>query len=278
MSASDLDSFVSVVDVITSFFSLGLNIAAYILTALGLYTIAKRRGISKPWLAWIPVADAWLLGSISDQYQYVVKGEVKSKRKLLLGLNIALWSFFVVFYVILFVALFQTLDLSMGRISDQAMASAILKILSSLLFAFIPMMAVSITTQVFYYIAVYDVYRSCDPEHSVLFLVLSILLNVTQPFFIFFSRNKDRGMPPRKAEPMRQIPPPNPQLPPQGNSYPPRQPYYPPQPNPYQPQRPNYPPQPNPYQPQQPYSPPQPYSNQNPQRSLNPDTAPKDSE
>ena len=47
----------------------GLSIAAYVLQALGLYTIAKRRGISNPWLAWVPVAWVWVLGSISDQFR-----------------------------------------------------------------------------------------------------------------------------------------------------------------------------------------------------------------
>ena len=38
-----------------------------------------------------------------------------------------------------------------------------------------------------------------------LFLVLSILFGVTEPFFLFFSRNKDDGMPPRK-QPVQDAP------------------------------------------------------------------------
>ena len=49
------------------------------------------------------------------------------------------------------------------------------------------------------YMALYDIYVSCDPANSVLFLVLSILFGITEPFFLFFSRNKDQGMPPRKT-------------------------------------------------------------------------------
>ena len=69
--------------------SMAMGIAAYVLTALAYYTVANRRGLKNAWLAWIPVANLWLLGSISDQYRYVVKGEYKSKRKILLGLGIA---------------------------------------------------------------------------------------------------------------------------------------------------------------------------------------------
>ena len=67
-----------------------LGILSYVLTALALYTIARRRGISNPWLAWLPVADTWLLGSLSDQYRYVARGQEKHKRIWLLALNIAM--------------------------------------------------------------------------------------------------------------------------------------------------------------------------------------------
>ena len=52
-----------------------VSIAAYVFSALALYTIAQRRGIRKAWLAWVPVLSVWILGSISDQYRYVVKGQ-----------------------------------------------------------------------------------------------------------------------------------------------------------------------------------------------------------
>ena len=65
-----------------------LSVATYVLSALGLYTIASRREIRHPWMAWIPLLNVWLMGSLSDQYRYVVKGENKSRRKWLLILNL----------------------------------------------------------------------------------------------------------------------------------------------------------------------------------------------
>ena len=67
-------------------------IVSYVLRSVGLYTIAKRRGIHHPWLAWLPIGDAWIMGSISDQYQYVAKGKIRNRRKVLLGLNIAMFA------------------------------------------------------------------------------------------------------------------------------------------------------------------------------------------
>ena len=53
----------------------GLGITVYILYSLGIYTIAQRRGIKHPWMAWLPVANMWVLGSIADQYRYVSHGQ-----------------------------------------------------------------------------------------------------------------------------------------------------------------------------------------------------------
>ena len=71
------------------FICLAIGVACYVLQALSLYSLAKRREINKPWLAWIPLANAWILGSLSDLYQYVVKRKVQSRRKVMLGLSIA---------------------------------------------------------------------------------------------------------------------------------------------------------------------------------------------
>ena len=170
------------------------SIAAYILTAMAIYTISRRRGLTNAWLAWIPVANVWLLGSLSDQYQYVVKGETKSKRKwlLVLGLVNALLTFLVVSLALVAVSglIFSGPGYGMGR----AVATQILGILGLAL----PLAAVSVAYLVIRYMVLYDVYRSVDPNNSVLYLVLSILFNPTEPFFLFFNREKDLGMPPRK--------------------------------------------------------------------------------
>ena len=85
---------------ISMFFSLVISVAAYVMQSVGLYSIADRRGIKKPWLAWVPVGNMWILGCISDQYRYVAKGQVKNKRKALLVLDILMCVLLVVFFVV----------------------------------------------------------------------------------------------------------------------------------------------------------------------------------
>lgn len=170
-----------------------LGIAVYILTALGIYTIARRRGLRKIWMAWVPVLNVWLLGSLSDQYQYVVKREDRSRRKWLLGLSIlqvALWI------VVVILAAVAAAGMMLGRRPNMWVGPAI-----GLAGVILPLAAVTIARVVIRYIALYDVFKSLDPTNCVLYLCLSILFRPTEAFFLFFNREKDGGMPPRKQEP-----------------------------------------------------------------------------
>ena len=174
------------------------GIAAYVLRALGLYTIAKRRGINHPWMGWVPVLDLWVLGCISDQYQYVVKGKDKNKRKWLLGLNIALAVVYIVFFVFCGIAVAGVVTGTTGGLQEEQLLTALMGPAAGRAICLIPLVIIAIACTVIRYVAFYDLYTSCNPQNNVLFLVLSIFFSVTEPFFVFFIRNKDEGMPPRR--------------------------------------------------------------------------------
>ena len=179
-----------------------LKIAAYVLTALTLYTVASRRELKHPWLAWIPVANVWLLGSISDQYRYVVKGENRSKRKILLILRILAAVLVVVMVCLGVAAAVKVVSAVMRSVPEEQFIGMVMGPAIGILGVWVPMLGVSIAYVIIRFMALYDVYKSMDPKNSVMYLVLSILFNVTEPFFLFFNRNKDEGMPPRKHTPL----------------------------------------------------------------------------
>ena len=179
-----------------------IQIAAYVLSSLALYTIAKRRGLNHAWLSWIPVANVWILGSIADQYRYVVKGEHKSKRKILLFFRILITVIWVSLIGLLANLCFHAFgSILWGSMNDDQMFEILHQALN-LLVVCLPLIGVSVAYAVIRFMALYDVYKSMDPGNCVLFLVLSILFGVTEPFFLFFSRNKDEGMPPRRQAPV----------------------------------------------------------------------------
>ena len=181
------------------FLAMGFSVVMYVLNAVGLYRIAKRRGIHHAWLAWVPVGCNWLLGSISDHYQYVVKQKVTSKRRILLILSLILAA--ASFLMMGGVTAIAVASGSVGESMAFSLAIALTVI------AYLATMGLAIAVAVFCYIAYYDLFRSCKPNNAILFLVLSIFVNATLPFFVFICGNSDEGMPakrPRNSAP--QIP------------------------------------------------------------------------
>lgn len=167
-----------------------IAVVGYIFQSIGLYTIAKRRGIANPWLAWLPVGNYWIAGSIADQYQYVVNGQVKNRRIILLVLAI------VGMVVSGFTSSMTNSNVwmavedgSLEQLISVGGQAGLLNLVSS---------GLDIAVFVFWQIALYDLYTSCDPKHNVLFLVLGIIFGITVPYFIFACRKKELGMPPRQ--------------------------------------------------------------------------------
>ena len=173
------------------------SVVCYILQSKALFTIAKRRGIKNPWLAWLPVGTDWIIGSISDQYRYVVQGKIRNLRKLLLGFSIATAALS---------SISETLESGVSFkqfMAGGAPASGDLVYMVLLLLFIFVAIALVVATVVYVvnsYIALYDLFRSCDPSKSRRNLLLSIFLGVVSPFLIHACRNKDLGMPPRKDE------------------------------------------------------------------------------
>lgn len=189
-----------------------VGIAMYVLRSLSLYTIAKRRGLNHPWLAWIPVGTEWIIGSVSDQYKYVTQGKQQSRRKVLLVLTIAgmvLGVYAAGITVSRMLEVIIRLD-TMGNGGEMSDAMALRLALSMLsgLGGGLAAGILGIVAYVFREMCMYDLFKSCDPKNVVLFLVLSIFFGFTEPFFLLACRNKDLGMPPRK--PM--VDAPNPEL------------------------------------------------------------------
>lgn len=188
-----------------------LFLCCHIFRSMGLYSIAKRRGLKNPWLAWIPVGAMWTLGEISDQYQSMTRNK-KTNRKvslLILGILTAVLS----------AAVFTGMYSFVCRIGDMIGVNSFREILSlesmkmlakvdmmelltHIIFMGIGSLVLVVTgicMAVFQYIALYDLFSSCDPDTKQVFLVLGIVLNVTVPFLVFADRNKDNGMPPRRV-------------------------------------------------------------------------------
>lgn len=167
------------------------GVISYIFQSIGMSTIAKRRGIHKPWLAWVPVANMWLLGCISDQFRYVAYGESTNRRRKLLVRNIIL-------QVVLWAVCGGLIYTAVSFLNGQIMEDTFLGIFSFLMLGIYALLPLAVITAILQYKCLFDLYRSCVPSKAVLFLLLSILVGAPMPFLIFACRNKDAGMSPKQ--------------------------------------------------------------------------------
>ena len=163
----------------------------WVFRSIGLYAVAKRRGISSAWMAWIPIGCQWVLGSVSDQYQFLVHEKTTSRRKIMLALNLGCLVVCLGYFVL------SIVTGVMAAVTGETNVNAAMPLL--MLVPYLLMVGLSIANLVFTHICSFDLYRSCNPDCAVVFLVLGIILPVTEPFFYFSCRRKDLGF--HRSEP-----------------------------------------------------------------------------
>ena len=133
----------------------------------------------------------------------MTKAQVKTKRKTLLIFGIINLVLGIAAVVVAIVAIVSAVSASMRGASDYAVMEMLMDRMVVALLVMVPVWILSIVNLVIELMALYDVYHSCEPANSVLYLVLSIIpgiSKITQPLFLFLCRNKDDGMPPRRQD------------------------------------------------------------------------------
>lgn len=157
-------------------------IAGYILCALGLQTLAKRRTIPCPWLAWIPVVNAWTIGNLADDYDEKC-GINRNFRTLLLVTNILTMG--IGFFAIPMTVV-MTMFLENGHIADEKF------LVGYFIIFYVVVIILSIVgtlAQIMTYICLYKIFESTRPEKAVKYMILSLLVPLAQQICIFLCRN-----------------------------------------------------------------------------------------
>lgn len=165
-------------------FALAVSLVCYIINAIGLYTLAKRRGNKNAYFAFIPIASAYLTGEIADSIGLTMNKKTGYARKILL------------LYIVSFAIPFASFPLTIistitSSILKTYSANALLSWISIILS--VASSIVSICCQVYVYISLYKIYKEYVPTRATLYLVLGIIFPVTAPFFMFSIRNKKSG-------------------------------------------------------------------------------------
>ncbi|WP_296556960.1 DUF4190 domain-containing protein [uncultured Acetobacterium sp.] len=164
--SSQPDSFWAIMPVIMSVLgiilaiSLVIGLICYIFNSLGLYTMAKNRNIDNPWLAWIPLANRYLMGELINDDVSISSWHIPYAKLFLPLMGLALTAVMVILGFIPYLGAFIGILLSLAL-------------------------------SVYYYAAQFWLYSIYDKDHRVLYLVLSIIFPFLGPIFVFIIRNRD---------------------------------------------------------------------------------------
>lgn len=170
---------------------LGYLVFAYVMQSLSLHTLARRRGIANPWLAWIPYGNYWIIGSLARDYDKK-NGINRRWDKILLILSIVAIASFVVIYIALFVFVIAN-AISMeasGTIADEELAFEMLGGIIVLYVALIAIMVVMMALQTLTYVCTYKIFESTVPEKALKYFLIYLLVPFAAPICLFLCRNK----------------------------------------------------------------------------------------
>lgn len=168
-----------------------IGIAIYLLESISVYKMAKSAEIKNPWLAFIPVANDWVFGTLAEKYKK--KNGTKSARfgiilPVLEGIvlieAIALTIFTVISIKEITGYALDAVNTSSEMAPEQFMS------LIPVIILYFALMAVAIAYAVVFFIALWRVYSSFDKPNATLYIVLSVVFTISVPIILFIIRNR----------------------------------------------------------------------------------------
>lgn len=148
--------------------------ASWVATRFAMDGIARDCEIRHSWLVWIPAADYWILGGISDHCRMAARGQKRSARVVLLilrSVQTLLWAAFL--WCVIGGILDAITVLGKGAPDRAAVLIISDGILDGLWWLF-PALVLGVVVFVGRVMALYDLYTTFTPEKRMGYLLLSI--------------------------------------------------------------------------------------------------------
>ena len=166
----------------------------YIMQAIALNEIGKKRGVNNPWLAWIPVVGfaVWVLGSIVDSYE-AEKGVKRKWRVVLVTTAIAMVSLMIIGYIMYIAGI--VIMVAMSEYYYEASAAIPMALCVLGLIVLLVAYAASIAYAASMCICIFKLFESTVPEKALKYLLFSILVPLAYPICLLKCRNKGYSVP-----------------------------------------------------------------------------------
>ena len=151
----------------------GVGIADYVVSSIGLYKLASKRQIEKPWFAWLPVVGDLLLGRVTEDCD---AREGKHHKWSTVMLVLALVSvcgvilFFTAYFIMIFVTVMQV------SMSNGDPTGALVVVFIVIMIAAMIMGIGAAAYAACRYICVYKIFESIAPEKTLKYFLLAIMV------------------------------------------------------------------------------------------------------
>lgn len=163
-------------------------LASYIMNAVALSRLASRRGIKRPWLAWIPIGTDWIIGSLADEYD----GRNGIKRKFRVVL-LVLISLLVVSLCGYFVGYFYLVITMVSKMSVGVAATILQDMLGGIIICYIAMLImvmIATALNAMRIICFYKIFESTVPKRAVIYLLLMMMVPLAGSICLMLCKEK----------------------------------------------------------------------------------------
>lgn len=151
-------------------FVIAIGLVDYIIGSLAMMRIARKRGVSNPWLAWIPIASEWIFGSVVDDFESE-RGSKRKFRVILLTLALVVLALSVLMTIVL-LAYGMIMAVGYGiPTGDEEIA-----VLISYLAAVLPLSFISLAYYAINIICLNKLHENIYPEKSIKYTVVSLIV------------------------------------------------------------------------------------------------------
>ncbi|MBE6884332.1 MAG: hypothetical protein E7487_06970 [Ruminococcaceae bacterium] len=140
--------------------------ATYVMTAIAVMKMAKKRGISKAWLAWIPVANTYVFGKISETPDKKRKTAV-----ILLILHIAYSMMAGIYAGMVSVTVGMIAQLEYGSIEE----AGVIIVFVMMMLSFVVFLASAVAYMVIYYMAFYRICKLFGGSQHMTYFLLGLI-------------------------------------------------------------------------------------------------------
>lgn len=162
---------------------LAFSVTVYILNGIGLMKMAKSCGLPHPWMGFVPFASTYLLGQLAEQNPAPGKKSWPWRHIALIG-EIVIAALAVAMCLFMFADMFAVITEGGDFTEYDALA-----MYGSLFGMMMPLYLLSTAYSIVVYIIYWKIFSLFAPDLAVIFLVLTILFNIT-PILIFILRNR----------------------------------------------------------------------------------------